>query len=204
MINTRSVAIVIFDEVEVLDFAGPFEVFNAASGVIAFDPYPAFFTYTVGLTGDLIVARGGLRVTPHYSIVNCPPPDLLIIPGGFGVRHLLRNTRFIDWLKLQSGEVEHLLSVCTGALALARAGLLDGLPATTHHGSFHLLSDLSPTTTVIEGRRFVDTGRIVTAGGISAGIDMSLAVVERLLGVEKANLVRDEMEWGWHPTDGAR
>lgn len=203
MPDTRNVAIVIFDNVEVLDFAGPFEVFNVASEVIAFDPYPAFYTYTVGLTGDMVVARGGLRVTPHFSLVNCPPPDVLIVPGGFGARALLTNGLFLDWLKLQAGQVEQLLSVCTGALALARAGLLDGLPATTHHGSFHLLRELAPSVTVVEDRRYVDNGQIVTSGGISAGIDMSLAVVEKLLGSDKAKQVHKEMEWGWHPGGAA-
>lgn len=198
MVNTRNVAILIFDDVEVLDFAGPFEVFNVAGEQIKFDPYPAFFTYTVSLTGEMIVARGGLRVTPHFGLTTCPQPDILIIPGGFGARRLLKNPHFIQWLSEQAHIVENLLSVCTGALALAKADLLAGLPATTHHGAFQLLSQLSPTTTVITDQRFVQNGNIFTSGGISAGIDMSLAVVEMLVGKTNADLVRAEMEWGWH------
>jgi transcriptional regulator GlxA family with amidase domain len=199
MINTRNVAILIFDDVEVLDFAGPFEVFNVAGEKIKFNPFPAFFTYTVSLTGDMIVARGGLRVTPHFGLANCPQPDLLIIPGGFGARRLIKNPQFIQWLSEQAQIVENLLSVCTGALALAKADLLKSLSATTHHGAFQLLTELSPTTTVIADKRFVQNGNIFTSGGISAGIDMSLAVVEMLLGKDNADLVRTEMEWGWHP-----
>jgi transcriptional regulator GlxA family with amidase domain len=201
MVNSRNVAIVIFDDVEVLDFAGPFEVFNVASEVIPFDPYPAFYTYTVGLTGQPIVARGGLRVTPHFSLETCPQPDILLVPGGFGVRRLLKNDHFLRWLEGQYAQVEKMLSVCTGALTLGQIGLLRDLEATTHHGAFALLRELSPSTTVVADQRYVVNagGKLITSGGISAGIDMSLAVVEMLLGAEKLALVVEEMEWGWNP-----
>jgi transcriptional regulator GlxA family with amidase domain len=196
-VNTRNVAILIFDDVEVLDFAGPFEVFNVASEVIPFSPFPAFFTYTVGLTSQAVMTRGGMRVVPHYTLETLPQPDILVVPGGFGARRLVKNPALVAWVKAQAARVERLLSVCTGALVLAQAGLLENLPATTHHTAFDLLKGISPATRVVTDQRYVQNGHILTSGGISAGVDASLAVVEDLLGAEKAALVRAEMEWMW-------
>lgn len=197
--SPRNVAILIFDDVEVLDYAGPFEVFNVTSEALPRKPMPVFFTYTVGLTENLVVTRGGMRVTPHFSLETCPQPDILLIPGGFGVRRLVYNPRLIAWVQEQAPRLELLLSVCTGALVLAQAGLLAGCPATTHHSAFDMLRTLSPTTTVVEDQRYVfSTPRIATSGGISAGIDLALHVVERLLGPDAAAPTRKEMEWGWH------
>lgn len=198
MLSTRNVAILVFDDVEVLDFAGPFEVFNVASELLRVDNFPPFFVYTVGLTGETIIARGNLRVQPHYSIANCPQADLLIIPGGYGARRLVKHPQLLSWVQAQAAQLEHLMSVCTGAFVLAQAGLLAHLPATTHHTTFDILEALSPTSTIVKNKRFVDNGSILTSGGISAGIDMSLAVVENLLGKDAADVVRKEMEWQWH------
>ena len=129
----RNVAIFIFDDVEVLDFAGPFEVFNVTSEVI--EPAP-FNTYTVALTEEPIKARGKLSINPHYSIDNCPTPDIILLPGGDGRRHLMKNERVLSWIAKHVDNLENLLSVCTGAFYIAHAGLLNGLSATTHHGAF--------------------------------------------------------------------
>jgi len=196
--QSRNVAIVIFDDVEVLDFAGPFEVFNVASEKLRVDDFPPFYAYTVGLTGEMVAARGGLRVQPHFSLATCPKPDLLLIPGGYGARRLVKNDLFLAWVQEQAAHNERTLSVCTGALVLAQAGLLANLPATTHHSAFDMLAALSPTTTVITDQRFVDAGRIMTSGGVSAGIDLALALVEMLLGEEAVATVRKDMEWAWH------
>ena len=175
----KNVAILIFDDVEVLDFAGPFEVFNVTGEVL--EP-PPFRVYTVAETDEAIKARGQLSINPHYTIHTCPPPDILLIPGGIGTRRLLHNQVILDWIKAQADQVEYLLSVCTGALLLGQAGLLDGLNATTHHTTFDLLRQLAPSATVREDRRYVDNGRIITSAGISAGIDMALYVVHKLVG----------------------
>lgn len=198
MEKTRNVAILIFDDVEVLDYAGPFEVFTVAGEVIPFQSMPHFFTYNVGVTGDMIVTRGQMRVTPHYSIANAPQPDILIVPGGYGARRLVMNPAVLDWLREQAQKVEILMSVCTGALVLARAGLLENKPATTHHESFGLLASISPSTTIIPDQRYVQSGSILTAGGISAGIDASLSLLDQLVGTDNAAHVRKEMEWMWH------
>jgi transcriptional regulator GlxA family with amidase domain len=194
--NPRNVAILVFEEIEVLDFAGPYEVFNVASELVT--PRP-FYVYNVGLTDQPISGRGRFTVVPMYHIGNCPQPDILIIPGGFGTRPLIKNDHLIQWIADQAQRVELLLSVCTGALLLAKAGLLANCPATTHHGAFDRLAALSPTTSVQRETRFVQsTDRIITSGGISAGIDMSLAVVKRLIGEDAHAKVIEEMEYQWH------
>jgi transcriptional regulator GlxA family with amidase domain len=195
MTKQRNVAVFIFDNVEVLDFAGPFEVFNVAGEVI--EPAP-FNTYTVAMPAGPVKARGQLSINPHFTVGNCPPPDILLIPGGLGTRPLLKDAAVLNWLKAQTLQVELLLSVCTGALLLGQAGLLANLPATTHHTTFNLLREISPTTQVKEDQRFVDAGQIITSGGISAGIDMALYVIGKFLSEEQVALVIKEMEYQWH------
>jgi transcriptional regulator GlxA family with amidase domain len=188
------VAILVFDDVEVLDFAGPFEVFNVASELMRPSP---FCVFAVGISSQPILARGKLVVTPRYSIGECPRPDILVVPGGQGTRPLLKHEGLLRWIAERAAEAELCLSVCTGALLLAGAGLLKDRSATTHHGAWELLGALSPTTELLRDRRYVDTSaRIITSGGISAGIDMSLHVIERLLGSNTRTMVEEEMEYG--------
>ena len=189
----RKIAILIFDEVEVLDFAGPFEVFSVAARIMG-EP-PVFEVFTVAAR-DRVFTRGGLQVVPHFTLATCPQPDVLLVPGGWGTRPLLQDAAVLGWITEQAAEVELLLSVCTGSLLLGKAGLLDGLRATTHHSAFDLLREHAPRTTVVEDERFVDNGRVVTSGGISAGIDMALHVVGRLLGEEHARATAAYMEYG--------
>ena len=193
--NQRNVAIFIFDDVEVLDFAGPFEVFNVTGEVIK--PAP-FNTYTVALTEEPIKARGKLSINPQYSIDNCPTPDIILLPGGDGRRRLMKDERVLNWIAKHVGNLEKLLSVCTGAFYIAHSELLNGLSATTHHGAFPEFKETFPDIALIEDKRYVEHGKIITAGGISAGIDMSLYVVEQLLGKEKLALTLEAMEWQWH------
>jgi transcriptional regulator GlxA family with amidase domain len=194
LIRERNVVILVFDDVEVLDFAGPFEVFNVTAELN--DPSP-FHVVTVSENGYPIEARGKLSVNPHHSFEDCIPPDILLIPGGWGTRALMENQAVLDWIKEQAKRVELLLSVCTGALVLGKAGLLAGLNATTHHTAFGTLRQISPTIHVLEDKRYVDNGKIITSGGISAGIDMSLYVVHRLLGDEALAKTLKEMEYEW-------
>jgi transcriptional regulator GlxA family with amidase domain len=193
MRNPRNVAILVFDDVEVLDFSGPYEVFNVASE--STDP-PPFYVYTVGISDRSVLARGRLVVSPRYSISDCPLANILIIPGGYGTRPLITHEGLIRWIKDQAGKVEWLLSVCTGALLLAKAGLLENCAATTHHSAFDHLEKLSPSTKIVKDRRFVQASeKIITSGGISAGIDLALHLVERLAGPEVYASVVDEMEY---------
>jgi transcriptional regulator GlxA family with amidase domain len=193
---TRTLAILLFDEVEVLDFCGPFEVFSVAS---RFTDPPAFHVLTVAEKPELILTRGGLRVHPHGPLRDCPAPDIFLVPGGQGTRKEMHNPVLLDWIKQASAKAELILSVCTGALLLGNTGLLDGLEATTHHVAIDLLRQTAPKTTVHPDRRFVDNGRVVCSAGIAAGIDMSLHVVGRLLGGEVAEKTADHMEYTWNP-----
>lgn len=193
-----TVAILIFDDVEVLDFAGPFEVFNVASELIPRAPFQAFQVLTVGLNLQPVVTRGGLRVQPHYAISDAPPADILIVPGGAGTRRLLTHAPLHAYLREQAAQITLLTSVCTGALVLAAAGLLPAGDATTHHSAYTQLHALTNGQQVCQDQRYVQQGNVITSGGISAGIDMSLAIVTALHGSENADRVRAEMEWNWH------
>lgn len=195
LVSPRTVAILAFDDMEVLDFAGPYEVFNVA-GELG-DGHP-FSVFSVGLTSAPAVGRGGFAVQPTYSLDDAPPPDLLVIPGGAGSRALTRDERLLTWVKERAAEVELLMSVCTGALVLGAAGLLERRAATTHHDAYDELAAISPTTKVVRGQRFVrSSDTILTSAGVSAGVDLALHVVQQLAGQETRDRTVTEMEWMW-------
>ena len=187
-----NVAILLFDDVEVLDFAGPFEVFSVTDELRGYDTFNVF---TVADSPATVRARNGLKVVPHHTSESCPAPGVLVVPGGAGTRKLLAKPMLLEWVRNRSKHAAITMSVCTGALVLAKAGLLEGLRATTHHECFSLLRELAPRTEVVETERFVDNGRILTAAGISAGIDCALHVVERLLGPDAASRTSRYMEY---------
>lgn len=195
---TRKVAILLFDNVEVLDFAGPFEVFSVTSEELK---QKVFEVFTVA-EKPVVQARGGLSINVTYTLESCPQPDILIVPGGIGTRPLLKNEAVLNWIKEKYTHCEHLLSVCTGAMLLGKIGLLDGLPSTTHHATFDEYQTIAPNTLIVKDKRFVDNGKIVTSGGISAGIDMSLYMVEKLLGRDAVEKTVKEMEYlYWTPNE---
>lgn len=190
--GTQTVGIFIFDEVEVMDFAGPFEVFALAEQEDA----KCFSVKTISPDGKLIRARNGLKVVPDYSFINHKPLDILIVPGGYGAEHIqINNPESIQWIQSQFEHVNILASVCTGALLLAKAGLLENIKATTHWMDIKRLRKEFPSTRVVENERFVDEGRIITSGGISAGIDMSFHILKRQLGQTVAQITADRMEY---------
>ncbi|PEC82337.1 AraC family transcriptional regulator [Bacillus cereus] len=192
MINKWNVGIFLFNDVEVLDFAGPFEVFS----VTEVHEEKPFTVYTVSQNGEMITARNGLKVKPDYSAEDLPPVDILIIPGGKGVReNEVKNDIIINWVRQQMKEVKLMTSVCTGALLLAKAGLLEGLKATTHWASIQTFKKDFPNVEVMENVKFVDEGHIITSAGISAGINMSFHIVKNLLGVEIAEETAKSMEY---------
>lgn len=193
---TRNLAIMIFDDVEVLDFCGPFEVFSVAN----YFSEAAFNVYLIAPEQRTILARNGLKVIPDYDLATAPAPDMLLIPGGWGTRPLIHNPTVIGYIQQQAERVERLLSVCTGAYLLAKADLLGGLQATTHHGSFEMLAELAPTARLVRNVKYVDNGRIVLSGGISAGINMSLYMVGQLLGDEVARKTAVYMEYDYDIT----
>jgi len=189
-------AILLFDEVEVLDFAGPFEVFSVTGRRRKLEPFEVF---TVAERAAPVHARNGLVVTPRYGFADCPPPDILIVPGGYGTRREMKNPMMLEWVTRTAPSCELVLSVCTGALVLGAAGLLDGLAATTHFMAFDELRAIAPRTAILEGRRVVDNGHVILSAGVSAGIDMALHVVARLLGqdvaAETARYMEYEGDW---------
>ncbi|HDR7757714.1 TPA: DJ-1/PfpI family protein [Bacillus cereus] len=192
MMNKWSVGIFLFNEVEVLDFAGPFEVFS----VTEVNEEKTFTVYTVSENGEMITARNGLKVQPDYSIENLPPVDILIIPGGLGARkYEIKNEIVIKWIRQQMKEVKLMTSVCTGALLLAKAGLLEGLKVTTHWASIEKFKNEFQNVEVIENVKFVDEGHIITSAGISAGINMAFHIVKNLLGVHVAEDTAKRMEY---------
>ena len=193
----RTVAILVWPGAELLDFSGPAEVFNSAGH------HQLFKVCLVGLDRAPVPTQGGVTVLPEYTLADCPRPDIIVIPGG-DMRPVTGNRAVLDWLRKNAGTAQITLSVCTGAFVLAEAGLLDGLEATTHHFGFDDLAGQYPRIKVVRDRRFVDNGRIITAGGVSAGIDAALHVVEKLSGPENAGwTAREWMEYPW-PAAGAR
>lgn len=198
------VGILIFDGVEVLDFCGPFEVFSLACKP-GEDTYPdnaLFRVHTVAATPDPIRTVGGMQVVPSCTIDEHPPFEILVVPGGYGVNAIYEgDDRVTEWIAQQRGDGALTTSVCTGAFLLAKAGLLQGKRATTHWGSITALRRRHADITVLHDLRVVDEGEIVTAAGVSAGIDMALHVVARLHGAETAINTAREMEYRWEPID---
>jgi transcriptional regulator GlxA family with amidase domain len=190
------VGIFVFDDVEILDFAGPLQVFSTAARVGAGGGAPApFDTFTVAeRTG--VTARGGLRIAPTHTFATHPAIDVLIVPGGVVTAELAKPA-VIAWIATQARAARLTASVCTGAFLLAKAGLLTGKKATTHWEDIADFRAQFPDVEVDELSRYVDEGDIVTSAGISAGIDMSLHLVERLAGAELARRTARQMDYRW-------
>jgi len=192
----RTVAILIFPDVEVLDFAGPFEIFSVARLEDGTHP---FIVYTVAEFTAPVAARNNLIITPHYSIETCPLPDIVVIPGGRGTRRLMHNPAILDWIRRVDQSAEMTTSVCTGSLVLANAGLLEGLRATTHHSAFEELAAIPSSIEIVRDVRYVDNGRIITSAGVQAGMDMALHVIARLHGEAVARQTAAYIEYVWKP-----
>lgn len=162
-----------------MDFAGPFEVFSVTNEL---HDHEYFDIKVVAKNKEPVTAKNGLSINPDSSISDIGESDILLVPGGAGTRPLLEDHETLEWVRTIDQNTELTLSVCTGSLVLAKAGLLDGMKATTHHEAFDTLALVAPNTQIERGARFVDNGKIITSAGISAGIDMSLHVIGRLYG----------------------
>ncbi len=203
--DRKQVGILIFEDVEVLDFCGPFEVFSATrlnEEKRREEPSP-FNVFLVAETKKLITAAGGMKVMPDYGLNDCPSPDILVVPGGWGTRREINNARLLSWIAECAKEVETLASVCTGSLLLGKAGLLEGRRATTHWRSLDWMKELFPRTKVEKGLHFVEDGNLLTSAGISAGIDMALKVVAGYFGESVARATAKHMEYPF-PESNAR
>jgi len=193
-LKQRNVGILMFNEIEVLDFAGPFEVFSLTT-IPQQDKKP-FVVKTVSQTGNMVMARNGLKIQPDYSFENASEFDILVIPGGYGAEQIeIHNDILIEWIKSRANGVELMTSVCTGAFLLAKAGLLDEKRATTHWMDIDRLEKEFPKVIVKRDVKFVEEGAIITSGGISAGINMCFHIVEKLLGKEIAQATAKRMEY---------
>jgi transcriptional regulator GlxA family with amidase domain len=193
----KRVGILVFPEVEVLDFCGPFEVFSVTRVDEARrrDELSPFEVFLVGESLDAITATGGMRVLPTFDLESCPALDVLVVPGGWGTRSLVNNDRVVGWIRNRAGEVEVAASVCTGSFLLGQAGMLDHRPATTHWLSLDRMQETFPAVKVIRDKHVVDLGSIVTSAGIAAGIDLSLVIVARYFGDAVARSTARYMEY---------
>jgi len=203
--DRKQVGILIFEEVEVLDFCGPFEVFSATrlnEEQRREEPSP-FNVFLVAEMKNLIVAAGGMKIMADYGLNDCPSLDILVIPGGWGTRREMNNALLLSWIAERAEKVETLASVCTGSLLLGKAGLLVGKRATTHWRSLDWMAELFPKTKVEKGLHFIEDGNLLTSAGISAGIDMALKVVARYFGESVARATAKHMEYPF-PESNAR
>ncbi|RXK85736.1 DJ-1/PfpI family protein [Filimonas effusa] len=185
------VGIFIFDEVEVLDFAGPFEVLSLA----AENGAKCFHVCTIAVNNARVVARNGLQVLPDYSFDDEKHMDILIVPGGHGAQRERKNSAVIEWIKKVDKTTTITASVCTGALILAETKLLDNKKATTHWMYFNQVEEEYPAIEMIRNTKYVEDGKIITSAGISAGIDMSFFIVQKLLGKNVAVETAKRMEY---------
>jgi transcriptional regulator GlxA family with amidase domain len=185
----RTTGILIFDEVEELDFAGPWEVFTAAR-----HGHEADRVLTIAPTEGVVRCAKGLRVLPDCSFDDAPPLDVVVVPGGQGTRREAENPAFLDWLREAAARCTWVTSVCTGSLLLHAAGIAKGRRITTHWSFVEALRDRGDAA-VVEDRRYVRDGNLVTAAGVSAGIDMALWVVGQIYGVDHARLIQKWIEY---------
>jgi putative intracellular protease/amidase/TolA-binding protein len=191
--DNLNVAIFLYEGVELLDFAGPGEVFSATNG---------FRVYTVTLDGQEIVSQRFVRIKPEYSMETAPLPDIIVFPGG-GSGPTSENPQVMKWIKGRAQAGAFFMSVCTGASILGNAGLLKNLNITTWYGFIPHLQKMLPDSKVLEHTRFVDNGNVITTAGVSAGIDGALHLVSRIKGLDVAKATAKYMEYDkWNPDDG--
>jgi transcriptional regulator GlxA family with amidase domain len=194
--NRPTIAIFVFDGAEELDWVGPWEVLAAWR-----DGWPddAVTVFTIAQHAGVVTSAKGLRTLPDYNWDDTPPFDVLVYPGGRGTRSQMTDDRILDWVRRHAKDITLMTSVCTGSLVFAAAGLLDDGPATTHWGALDTLRDSGTNIEVREDDRFVDRGSIITAAGVSAGIDMALHLVARLHSPKRARDVRRYIQYDPEP-----
>lgn len=191
------IGIYVYEDAEVLDFAGPFEVFSTAARL---HEKAAIDVFLIAETDGLIAARNGFTVKPDFTIEQHLKMGLLVIPGGIHTSEM-KKSHVIDWIRAQANIVPNFASVCTGAFLLAEAGLLNGRTVTTHWEDIPALRSSFPDLTVLEGSRWIEDGPITTSAGISAGIDMSLSIVKKHFSGELARRTARQMEYQWTQTE---
>lgn len=184
--NRRDVAILVFPGVQIIDYTGPYEVFGQAG----------FNVFLVAEKDTMIRTAMGMQIVPHYTLENHPEADIIVIPGG-GVGRAMNSEAVLSWIKSTEKEAESVMSVCNGAYILANTGLLDNKKATTFASLIPGLRETAPKTEVVEDMRFVDNGKIITTAGLSSGLDGSLHVVGKILGLGRAQMIATNLEYDW-------
>jgi len=199
----QNVAILVFDGVQIIDYTGPYEALGASGRNV----------YTVAEKPDVITTAMGMKVVPNYTFANQPKPDIILVPGGGnsgepqastprGVGAQLNNEAVMRWIRESAAQSKYVMSICNGAFLLQKAGLLDGLSATTTAGYIPYLATVAPKTKVVYDQRYVDNGKVITAGGLSSGIDGALHLIEKLDGRGAAVGTALRMEYNWQPDLG--
>ena len=193
----KVVGIFVFDDIEVLDFCGPFEVLSVTrvDESKRLETLSPFDVKLVSITKDIVLTTGGMKVVPDFDFETCPELDILIVPGGMGTRKLMYDERVLEFVNKKAKEVELLTSVCTGSLILASAKLLDGVNATTHWKSLQRMEDEFKNVKVCKDKHYVEDGNIISSAGISAGIDMALYIVKRYFGENISRATAKHMEY---------
>ncbi|NIR48030.1 DJ-1/PfpI family protein [candidate division KSB1 bacterium] len=186
----KKVAVLVFPGVQIIDFTGPWEVFGQAG----------FEVFTVAQESGPITTTFGMSLNPDYNFNNCPKPDFILVPGG-NVLKTQSDPEVKTWLHQNTEEANMVLSVCNGAFILAKSGLLEGLKATTTRSLVDGLAAAAPNIEVVRDTRFVDNGKIITSGGLSAGIDAALHLVSKVYGRKRAERIARGLEYEWH-SDG--
>jgi transcriptional regulator GlxA family with amidase domain len=192
--DARRVGVVLFPGFELLDVFGPLEAYGILKG--SFE-----LRLIAGRPGPVASAQGPQALAEH-GLADAPPFDVMLVPGGMGTRTEVGNRELLDWLVRRAAETGIVTSVCTGAALLARAGVLDGRRATTNKRSFQWVVEQGPRVEWVREARWVEDGKFVTSSGVSAGIDMTLAVIARLIGKEMAEQAATAMEYEWHRDAG--
>ncbi|MDN5064067.1 DJ-1/PfpI family protein [Aliarcobacter butzleri] len=193
----KVVGIFVFDDIEVLDFCGPFEVLSVTrlDESKRLETLSPFDVKLVAMTKDVIFTKGNMKIIPDFDFKTCPKLDILIVPGGMGTRKLMYDEKVLEFVNQKAKEVELLTSVCTGSLILASAKLLDGVNATTHRKSLQRMEDEFKNVKVCKDKHYVEDGNIISSAGISAGIDMALYIVKRYFGENVSRATAKHMEY---------
>ena len=189
-----NIGIYIYDNAEVLDFSGLFEVFTTATRIYTGEK--PFNVFMIGETGEMVTARAGYQVKPTYGFDDHPPIDVLIVVGGFHYEEV-KKTHVLDWIAKQADQAQFVASVCSGTWLLAEAGVVTNQNVTTHWEYIPILLQRYPELNVQENARWIDEGKIITFAGISAGIDMSLHLVGKFYSLRLAEKTARQMAYKW-------
>ncbi len=189
----KNIGILVFNNIELLDFAGPYEVFSVTDEL---NDYKLCRTFTVEENGKIIKTVNGLQVVPDYSFTDCPEIDVLVIPGGVGTKEIIMKDNILKWVLQTSEKSEITFSVCSGSRILGKTGLLDNIEYITHHEVIDDMRKIAPEGVLQTGKRYTDSGKILTSAGISAGIDLSLYIIEKMYGRDIMEKTKTYMEYG--------